>query len=74
LAQKADAAEQERSVKALQPKPKLDAGATKSAMASKNRTPHAKAHVNRVKASGNTRIRGHVSAAGKRSQARRDSK
>jgi hypothetical protein len=50
------------------------AGVPKVATAARNRNLHAKASASRVARGGATRIQGHVSAKGKRSQARRDSK
>jgi hypothetical protein len=47
---------------------------TKSATAARNRSAHAKATSARVARGGAPRIQGHVSAKGKRAQARRDSK
>ena len=47
---------------------------TKSITASRNRPAKAKASESRIARGGGTRVKGHVSAAGKRSQARRDSK
>lgn len=47
---------------------------SKAGVSARNRSPHAKATATRVARGGATRIQGHVSAKGKRSQARRDKK
>jgi hypothetical protein len=78
LAQQAEQAKKDSvTMKASVPqaKPELEASVTQSAKSARNRKMHARATENRKKIGGtSTRIKGHVSARGKRDQARRDSK
>jgi hypothetical protein len=55
-------------------RPQLNAGVTKAANSAHNREMHAKATEIRKKVGGADHYKGHVSARGKRSQARRDSR
>jgi hypothetical protein len=54
--------------------PKLGASMTNAANAARNRPIQAKSSKGRIQRGGGTRIKGHISSAGKRSQGRRDSK